>query len=328
MTASGLPSRMLPRTLPASPLLRFLVVGGAALSACADPEPAPAPDETSPAQAAPAGNFRGLIYERSFVFTADTDTAFVVPMLFVSRTKPGGVDREARGWLRRGTTWEAFHDARWETPPTRAPWRLLPHQGLRLMVGEQDALETILFEEGVRALELEFGDVLIEWTTGGGEVFRLLDAAVYLSDQRVPGVMLDASRTYGSDQTPPGDWAFLTSGDSLHVVFESPRRAAPETAGAYRGWARLDFRDLQWSPVTITWTETSAFQPARQDVPVSWRVSSPEVEGTLRVATAQIQAGEGPGPLLPVDALFGVEGTLRIEGRPYPVRGLFRHTRP
>ncbi len=73
-----------------------------------------------------------------------------------------------------------------------------------------------------------------------------------------------------------------------------------------------------------------AFQPARQDVPVSWTLTSQEdeVSGVLQVQSAQIQAGEGTGPLLPVDALFLVSGTLRVEGGEYPVRGLFRHTRP
>jgi hypothetical protein len=51
------------------------------------------------------------------------------------------------------------------------------------------------------------------------------------------------------------------------------------------------------------------------------------MEGVLEVRTAQIQAGAGEGPLLPVDALFEVTGTLSIEGGDYPVRGLFRHTR-
>ena len=70
--------------------------------------------------------------------------------------------------------------------------------------------------------------------------------------------------------------------------------------------------------------------PARQDVPVSWRVATEDGApvGDLQVSAAQIRAGEGPGPVLPVDALFLVSGTLTINGREYPVRGLFRHTRP
>ena len=314
-----------------SPLV--LAVGitlAAALAACAEPD---VPPETGPAvstAAPPPGNFSGRTYERNFVFTArDTDTAFVVPMFFTSRTRPGGVDHQVRGWLRRGATWDAFYQERWETPPSRAPWRLLPHGSLRLIVGQQDAVESLLFEEGSRALELEFADVLIEWTGPGGESIRLHDAALYLSEQRMAGVLLDVGRTYAADATPPGDWAFLTSGDSLQMVLESPRAEPPGTTGAYRAWMRLEFRDLQWSSVTVSWTETSAFQPARQDVPVSWSIQSADgLEGTLRVETAQLQAGEGAGPLLPVDALFGVTGEVTLEGRTFPVRGLFRHTRP
>ena len=79
----------------------------------------------------------------------------------------------------------------------------------------------------------------------------------------------------------------------------------------------------------MDWGEVRAFQPARQDVPVAWTLTSTEgdMEGVLQVRSAQIQAGEGEGPVLPVDALFEVTGTLSIEGGDYPVRGLFRHTR-
>ncbi|HSG49189.1 MAG TPA: hypothetical protein VLA43_15320, partial [Longimicrobiales bacterium] len=68
----------------------------------------------------------------------------------------------------------------------------------------------------------------------------------------------------------------------------------------------------------------------RQDVPVSFTLTSDEegLSGELQVQSAQIQAGAGEGPLLPVDALFLVGGTLRVEGRSFPVRGLYRHTRP
>jgi hypothetical protein len=73
--------------------------------------------------------------------------------------------------------------------------------------------------------------------------------------------------------------------------------------------------------------ETNAFQPARRDVPVSWTISSPdgELQGTLEVSSADVRAGQGSGPVLPVQALFEVEGTVTIEGRTFPVRGLFRH---
>jgi hypothetical protein len=113
------------------------------------------------------------------------------------------------------------------------------------------------------------------------------------------------------------------------MVLENPSVTAPGTKGAYRAWARLDFRDLSWPNLTVDWSDVRAYQPARQDVPVSWSVKSEDedLDGSLQVQSAQIRAGEGSGPLLPVDALFTVSGTMLIEGRTYPVQGLFRHVR-
>lgn len=261
--------------------------------------------------------------------TTASDTTFLVPWLFRSRTRPGGVDRTVRGWLGRGGSWDPFLSAEWGTPPSRAPWRLLPQSGVRLVVGEGDAVESLLFEAGQRALEVEMGDVLMEWTGSGGETFRVVNAALYLSERRIAGLLLDATRVYAADATPPGDWAFLTSGDSVQVLLESPALAEPGAPGAYRAWARVDFRDLQWPDVTVTWDEARAFEPARRDIPVAWGIASPDrLSGRLEVVSTHLQAGEGPGPLLPVDALLEVSGTVTIQGLRYPVRGLVRHTRP
>lgn len=302
------------------------------LAACGPSEPAPARSSRATGGDSAPGNFRGRIYERNFVFeTLTGDSAFLVPWLMSARMRPGGVDRHVRGALARGPTWETFYDETWTTPPSRVPWRIIPHGSLRLMVGEGDAVEDILFSEGPRQLELELsGGPLIEWTGARGQSYRLVDAAVYIAAQKVEGIALDMSRVHGADEQAQGDWAFLVSGDSLQVVLENPAADAPGTQGAWRGWARLDFRDLQWPSLTLDWGEVRAFQPARQDVPVSWTIASQEdeVSGVLQVQSAQIQAGEGTGPLLPVDALFLVSGTLRVEGGEYPVRGLFRHTRP
>jgi len=310
-----------------------LLLGVLVLAACGAPEGEPPPVPEASAEST-TGNFRGRIYERNFVFTTLAgDSAFLVPWLLSAQTRPGGVQRHARGLLARGTSWDAFYDQRWETPPTRTPWRILPHGSLRLLVGEGDAVEAVIFTEGQRQLELEFGaGALVEWTGMRGQLYRLVEGAAYLSEQRVPGMILDMSRVHGADAAAQGDWAFLISGDSLQVVLENPTASPAGQPGGYRVWARLDFRDLQWPSVTVDWAEVNAFQPARQDVPVSWTLSSEDpdlpLDGVLQVQSAQIQAGEGTGPVLPVDAVFLVAGTLRVEGRTFPVHGLFRHTRP
>lgn len=311
----------------AAAVAALLVALGACRSDQAEPDEAPAAaEEGTP------GNFRGRIYERNLVFTTlSGDSAFLVPWLMSAETLPGSVHRRARGLLARGASWDAFFDKTFETPPTRTPWRILPHGAMRLLVGEGDVVEGLVYAEGQRQLEVELaGGALVEWTGARGQSFRLVEGAIHLRDQRVAGLVLDMARVHEADAETQGDWAFLISGDSLQVVLESPDATPPGTPGGYRAWGRLDFRDLQWPAVTVDWAEVTAFQPARQDIPTSWTVASTrnDLTGVLQVQSAHVQPGPGEGPLLPVDALFLVGGTLRVEGRTYPVRGLFRHTRP
>ncbi len=311
------------------PLL--LVLLAVALTSCVS-EPgdqggvgkAQAPDSVAPA-AAP-----GRIYDRVVAFmTTRSDSTLLVPWMFSARSRPGAVERQARAWLVRGGTWESFLADTWETPPSRVPWRLLPRGAMHLVVGEADALERLVFEEGPRQLELAMGSTLVEWSGRRGESFRLLDGTALLSGERVQGLVLDLSRVRRPEDPPPGDWTVLASGDSLQVVVSDPGEGGTEGA-PYQAWARVDFREIQWPAVEVRWTETRAFEKARRDVPVAWslRSSDGELQGTLSVESAQVQAGEGEGPLLPVDALFEVSGTVQIGESVYPVRGLFRHVQP
>ena len=295
---------------------------------CAEPAPEVFVESQGTTPSDAPRDFPGRSYERNFVFTTVTgDSLLIVPWLFETTTQPGTVVREARGWLDRSGTWDAFFAERWQTPPTRIPARVLPHGSLKLVVRDGNAVDGIIYDEGDRNLEIALGSVLMEWGGPRGEVFQLLDGSLYLSDRRIGGIVLDMARGSSAETPRAGDWAFLASGDSLQLVLQGESEHQGEPLPAYRGWGRLDLRNLQWSPLTVDWVETNAFQPARRDVPVSWTISSPdgELQGTLEVSSADVRAGQGSGPVLPVQALFEVEGTVTIEGRTFPVRGLFRH---
>ena len=71
----------------------------------------------------------------------------------------------------------------------------------------------------------------------------------------------------------------------------------------------------------------AAFEPARREVPMSWTIQSQggELGGSLNVVAPFLEAGEGEGPLLPVRGLFQIAGTVTLNGRSFPVRGLLRH---
>lgn len=277
-----------------------------------------------------AAAFQGRIFERNVVFlNPRTDSLLIVPWIVSARTLPGGVRREARGLLGRADTWEPFFTDQWETAPTREPWRVLPRGQMRLVVGENEVLEQIVFDQGPRQLAVELGGARAEWSGQRGETFRVLDGTLVLSATRIPGLVLDMARGRTAREAP-GDWAVLTAGDSLQLVLHAPVAQAPGTSGAFRGWALLGSDDLQWPRVTIEWTETRNFERARRSVPSRWSVRSSggEMAADLSVRAAHLEAGTGDGPQLPVDALFEVQGTVRLDSLTYPVQGLLRHVQP
>lgn len=278
---------------------------------------------------APARNFQGRRYERHIVFlTTRGDSTLVVPWSFTARTRPGAVDRTIKAWLARSDTWDPFLAERWESPPTRVPWRILPRGPARLIVGEGDALERIYFEEGPRRLEVALGDLLAEWTGPRAQTFRIHEGITVLASGEVPGIILDMARAWSSEDPTPGDWAFLISGDSVQVVLEEQAKVPGQEGGTFSGWGRVEFSDRQWQGIRLVWSETRSFEPARRDVPMAWEIQDDGtgMGGDLTAVAPFLEAEEGDGPVLPVDALYQVSGTLSLDGRAYPVQGMMRHS--
>ena len=301
-----------------------MVLAGCSREAPTDGEPGAASPENDATSNGP-----GRVFERAVVFLGSAgDSTLTVPWLFTAHTRPGGVDRVARAWIARGGAWEPFVDESWETAPTRVPWRLHPHGRLRLIVSESETLEGLVFSEGARRLEVTIGTSRSAWSGAQGETFVVAEGAAVLAEGRMPGLVLDLARAHRGEAPPAGDWLFLTSGDSVQIVLTGTELPAADGSGGYEGWGRLhDGREIPWRDVGVSWMETRAFERARRDVPVGWRVTSGDGEMAvdLSVQTAHIEAGQGAGPLLPVEALFEVSGTLRVAEATYPVRGLVRH---
>ncbi len=314
---------------PTMPLIRTSLVLLGLVGACspADEVP-PRVDMEEEDSLAPGRNFQARSYERHIVFlTSQGDSTLLVPWSFTARTKPDGVDREVRGWLARSDTWDPFLSDRWEGQPNAAPWRLLPHGPVRLVVGFGDALETIIFQAGARNLEVNLGELLVEWSGPRAQTYRVHRGTIILSDQTVDGHLLDMTRAWATDDAPPGDWGILLSGDTLQVVMEDLGWEPGPEGGAFSIWARVEFLDRQWQRVRLVWSEVVAFEAARRDVPMSWEIQSPDgdLTGDLTTIAPFLEVGEGDGPMLPVDALFQVAGTLTLAGRNFPVQGFIRH---
>ena len=310
--------------------LPWAVALSALVGACGAPEEAPAPGSDAAGTPPDSGNFETRVYERNFVFASlEGDSVFIVPWMMRTMESPDTTTREARGWLARGGVWDAFYAERWGTPPTREAARILPHAGLRLLVRDGDAIDGILFEEGPRSLELILGQAASTWTGARGGTFQVLTGAAYLADQRMEGMVLDMTRAGVAPDLPGGDWAFLLSGDSAHFVLAADVEYGGDVEPAYRGWGAFGEDHAQWPEVRVDWRRTEAFPPARRDVPVEWRIRAADqgVDGELQAVSAEIQAGEGPGPLLPVRAVFEVVGEVTTDDGTFPVRGILVHER-
>jgi hypothetical protein len=269
-------------------------------------------------------------FEQYFVFAnVSGDSVFLVPWMVRARSLPDAVRREALGWLARSGTWDLFYAEEWTTRPSRAPARFLPYGDLQLLVQEGDAVDGIIFDDGSRSLELVLGEVQASWGGPRGETVELADGAAYLGEDRVDGVVLHIARASAGAAPPGGDFALLLSGDSVRIVLAADHEHGGEVEPVYRGWAAVDGTELQWPELSLEWTATQAFPPARRDVPASWRIlaANGSFEGELHAVSSEIRAGDGPGPLLPVRALFEVVGEVSTARGDFPVHGLLVHER-
>jgi hypothetical protein len=300
------------------------------LSACGTDAEAPPPAASQGATASAAANFEAREYERNFVFASlEGDSLFMVSWMLHNVETPDSILREADAWLARGGVWDGFYSARWSTRPTTELSLLLPYGGLTLLAREGGVIDGIVFEEGPRALEVSMEGVEASWTGPRGGLYEVLEGSAYLSDQRIDGMVLDMARASVGGTPTGGDWLFLLSGDSARFVLAADVEHGGEVEPLYRGWGDLGEQEVVWPGVRLDWRRTEAFPPARRDVPVEWRIWSSDgsVEGSLAAASAEILAGEGPGPLLPVRALYDVAGELRTADGRFPVRGILVHRR-
>ena len=297
---------------------------------CGESQSAPPAEPIGEGAAADGASPETPIFEQHFVFASVSgDSVFLVPWMIRATSLPESVQRESRGWLARSGTWDAFYAEEWTTPPSRTPARFLPFGNLRLVVQEGDVVDGIIFDDGARSLELALGEVQASWGGPRGETVELLEGAAYLAEERVDGVVLHLARASAGASPRGGDWALLLSGDSMRVVLAADSEHGGEVEPSYRGWADLRGAALQWSDLHVDWTDTQAFPPARRDVPASWRIWSSDgtLDGELHAISSDVQAGVGPGPLLPVRALFEVVGEVSTAEGDFPVHGLLVHER-
>jgi hypothetical protein len=303
---------------------KVLVAVFLAVTGCVGESPSPQTSEQGPTPAAgPVRNFDDRIYERNVVFmTMGADSAIIVPWLLRSAGSAQGVERTAEAWLARAGLWEPFFTDRWESPATRSPFRIHPHGPMDLVVGPDGALEEILYEEGPRQLEVIIDEGMSDWSGNLGETFRVHQGAAHFGDQWIEGLILDMSRIHRREGPAPGEWMFLTGAGRLALVIVEAGESSTYTA-----WGRWGEEEYRWPEMEVEWSTVRSFEEARRDVPVGWELNTPDRTLALSLVSAgmELRTGAGEGPLLPVEGLYQVSGSLVLAGDSIEVRGLVRH---
>ena len=265
----------------------------------------------------------GTIYQRSVVFVdVANETTMFVPWDFENRTQADSVRHVLRGWLGRGGQWSGFADEQWITPATPTPWRILPRGAARIVMGLDDVLHEIYYQEGIIDLSVLPGEVIADWSGQRGDTYRLLAGTSHLSDVEHPGLVVDAytPRANASDQ--PFEWGLLVGDGPLYLLLTDL-----DPTGPPRAWGLHDSEEMSWPTVTLTWGDTRSFERARRDIPVLWRFRSSdgELAGEIESVSSHLQALAGEGPILPVLGVYEVAGWVTVGETRVAVKGFLRH---
>ena len=307
----------------------LLVALGVSATACSENGSDAGNDDSSGASGAVeaetegSGTAPGTLYQRSVVFVdVSTETTMFVPWDFENLTEADGVRHNLRGWLGRGGEWSPFADEQWVTPPTRTPWRILPRGAARMVMGLDDVLLEIYYQEDFRDLSVLPGEVIADWSGQRGDTYRLLAGTSRLSDVEYPGLVIDAytPRARGSEQS--SEWALLIGDGPLYLLL-----ADLDPTGPSRAWGLQDSEEMSWPTVTLTWGETRSFERARRDIPVLWQFRSDdgELAGEVESVSSHLQAIDAEGPILPVLGVYEVAGWVTIGETRVAVKGFLRH---
>lgn len=236
---------------------------------------------------------------------------------FETLTDPDSVRRTVRGWLGREGDWAQFIEEPWTAGPSRAPWRIVPRGPVRLVVGADDALREVYYEEGLRGVSVRLADPLAEWTDPDGNTYQLSRAFAMLAGQRTPGLAIDVSKWAESVDGLADEWALLAGPGGFALLLAGAE-------GRYRGWTLAGGEDASWPDVELRWPERRSFERAYRDLPVVWRFRSNGLSGEFRSESSHV--GTLDGATLPVIAVYEVHGAVAKDGGSIPVKGFLRHS--
>lgn len=335
----------------------FLAVGVA--PACEDGPPWATREEPPPIEARHDFGPTAAYARRLIFLGPGTRLPTAAIFDFTSLSDSVGVRRGVRARLLTGDEWQPLIDAGWEFEPMREPWRVVPGDGLKIVVDDGGELAAVV-HAGDREVRLHPGARLAESSPDVGTRFVLRQAMLVIDGETLRGILLDSQlgravhpaavpRPFTTDTGPDapaepdtaptdeggdtartgrptpiaraGAEAFLVNNGGYYAVF------ATSAAGAI-GWVSHAGRDQIHRGVALRPTTWSTPPEEEFRMPVQWRIggAGSNLQGELAVAATDPSPLPDLGDLTALGYLL-VSGWIEEGGVRRDVVGFVRHVR-
>lgn len=274
----------------------------------------------------------GWRYQRGLTFLAREDGGIAAaPFAFRTSPSESRYHREARAWLARGATWDAFVEEAWSAPPVGGVWRMVPHGELRLAAGGS-GVEALWYDSGGRRLRLDVSDPASTWQGGERQRFRLLHGRLAVGPEPSPGLVVEelqvSRRAAAGEPDIVLDRLVLVdeNGFALYLMHErtdSPRGGGVESTA----WTLAAGSTEAVQEGRVEWVEVRPFEEARRDIPLQWRFEAPEsgVRGEISAVGYHPTLGLERGGRREIEVRYTVEGWLQRGDERVEVVGIVRH---
>ncbi|MGD2151990.1 MAG: hypothetical protein PVG79_01905 [Gemmatimonadales bacterium] len=311
-----------------SVLLAIVCLLGAA--ACR-PEPAAEAPGSEPVD--PLGSLSGtpsvtaMEYTTSLMFLPLEGTATRgIALEFANLATSSGLSHSYLGWELSRSGWRSILEAESQDPPTQAPWRLFPAEGVRLAVNADGDTDVLMLRGGSTDYTLDLEGHLDGWEDRAGTRHEVRRATLTRRGNQVSGVTVQHRFAVPEPGRParfgPYERVILRSEDGAIIVFFHTR--SPELFGNDYAWMYADGLTRRWTALEARTVEVANSSQLRRNVPIrTWfRIPEPDIRCELTAAERifnELAAETGPKPY---HALYWVRGWIEFTGERRSVEGL------
>lgn len=292
-----------------------------------------AADSSSGGQADPLGGLSGTPtvtateYTTSMQFLPLEGTATRgITLEFANVATSSGLSHSYLGWELSRSGWRSILEAEFQDPPTQAPWRLFPAEGVRLTVNADGDPDVLIMRVGSADYTLDLEGHLDGWEDRAGTRHEVREATLTRRGTRVNGVTVQHRFAIPEPSQParfgPYERVILRSEDGAIIVFFHTR--SPEVFGNDYAWMYADGLTRRWTALETRTVEVANSSQLRRNVPIrTWfRIPEPDIRCELTAAERifnELSAETGPKPY---HALYWVRGWIEFAGERRSVEGL------